>query len=219
MSDFDQFLAIRKAYKKVMPQWLDEYEKTGEMRHDPYFMDWVFTPIEQAVWSDIRTIGIPFYPQVPVLNYFLDFANPFLKIGIECDGKAWHDHDLDKARDARLAAAGWTIFRIEGHECKRVVEPWSEIADEQDDSLVYQFFLTTSEGILSAIKQTYFMDEPSPYLDKYRYYIDSTLFEHRSTPLIDIRRKKPTGGNPDLRMIGDYVERLCQELIDKARAA
>ena len=151
MSDFSQFLAIRKAYAKILPSWLEEYEKTGEMRQDPYFMDWIFTPIEQNVWSDIRSLGLPFYPQIPVLNYFIDFGCPFLKIGIECDGKAWHDHDLDKARDARLAAEGWMIFRIEGHECKRVIDPWEQCVtdgdEEEDFNLVSRYFLTTSEAI------------------------------------------------------------------------
>lgn len=152
---FRKFLAIRKAYAAVMPEWMDEYEATGSMQQDPYFMDWEFTPIEQNVWGDIRTMGVPFYPQVPALNYFLDFACPFLKIGIECDGKAWHDYELDKARDARLSADGWMIFRIEGHECKRVIEPWEESEYDDKSELIQQYFITTSEGVISAIKRRY----------------------------------------------------------------
>ena len=182
MSDFSKFLEIRKAYAKLLPAWLEHYDRTGDMRQDPYFMDWEFTPIEQNVWGDIRTLGLPFFPQVPVLNYFIDFGNPFLKIGIECDGKAWHDYDLDRARDARLAAAGWTIFRIEGHECKRVVTPDFENEDADPGELV-RYYSTTSEGILTAIKRKYF----DRVEDDFR--IEATLFDHRSTPEMPIDRR------------------------------
>ncbi|WP_136420309.1 DUF559 domain-containing protein [Herbaspirillum sp. ST 5-3] len=179
MSNFNKYLAIRNEYARIMPAWMDQYEKTGDMRQDPYFMDWDFSPIERQVWGDIRSLGLPFYPQIPVLNYFLDFGCPFLKIGIECDGKAWHDHELDKARDARIAKQGWMIFRIEGHECNRTIEPWTEYEEEERMDLVEKYFMTTSEGILSAIKRRHFNDEPC---EQYQFLIDSTLFEHRSTP-------------------------------------
>jgi len=38
------------------------------------------SPIEFNVWSDIRSNGLMFYPQFPVLNYFIDFADPIRKI-------------------------------------------------------------------------------------------------------------------------------------------
>lgn len=213
MSNFDKFLAIRKAYADILPGWLAEYEATGDMRQDPYFMDWEFTPIESGVWSDIRSIGLPFYPQIPVLNYFIDFGCPMLKIGIECDGKAWHDHDLDKARDARLAAAGWMIFRIEGHECKRVIEPF-ELAEfeEEDEELISKYFMTTSEGVMTAIKERYFDDEPH---EKYRHFIDATLFEHRSTPeTYPVRRpiKKSDGPIRFSDTLVDYLEVLLSRM-------
>jgi hypothetical protein len=180
MSNFEKFNAIREYYAHALPEWLADYEATGCMEFDPYDCDLalIFTPIEASVWSDIRNLGVPFYPQLPALNYFLDFGNPFLKIGIECDGKAWHEYELDKARDRRLASAGWMIFRIEGHECKRIVEPWIEFEDE-DSEKVRRYFMETSEGVISAIRRKYFAAIEN---DKYAELIESTLFEHRSTP-------------------------------------
>jgi hypothetical protein len=206
---FAPYLAIREAYAHRLPQWIELYEKTGEMRHDPYFMDWKFSPIENYVWGDIRAIGVPFLPQVPALNYFLDFANPFLKIGIECDGKAWHDHDLDKARDERLAADGWMIFRIEGHECNRVVVPWEDHEEEERWDLVRAYFMTTSEGVIHAIKTQYFDAAPDgPYQD----LIDSTLFEHRSTPETNPFRRppKPSGGP---QRFSDRLDEIMETMI------
>lgn len=208
--NFDTFLKIREAYASLLPEWMAEYEATGDMRQDPYFMDWIFTPIEQGVWSDIRSLGLPFFPQMPVLNYFIDFGNPFLKIGIECDGKAWHDRELDKARDARLAAAGWMIFRIEGHECKRVIEPWTEYEEEERADLVETYFMATSEGLMSAIKRRYFEDDPS---DHYGHQIEATLFEHRSTPETYPIRKPIRKSDGPVRIsdaLVDYLEILVK---------
>lgn len=176
MNDFMEFLKIRKMYSEILPEWDLEYKKTGDMRQDPYFYDWKFTPIEKHVFNDIRCLGLPFYPQIPVLNFFIDFGCPFLKIGIECDGKEWHDVEKDFLRDRKLEDQGWTIFRIEGHECARYINPWENNADIDDD-LVEKFFFETSEGVLTAIKNNYF--EAKKY--KYSDLCARTLSMHRST--------------------------------------
>ena len=214
MSNFDGFLTIRKTYAKLLPAWMDEYNANGEMRQDPYFMKWQFTPIEQNVWSDIRAHGLPFYPQLPVLNYFLDFGCPFLKIGIECDGKAWHDSKLDKARDERLAAAGWMIFRIEGHECNRMMDPGDRAEFEEEDEYgdrVSAFFQTSGEGVIHAIKHKYFTDDPS---SRYEHEIEATLFEHRSTPETFPVRKPFVSSGPMLigDCMADFIENIMREL-------
>lgn len=214
MSDFKTFLRIREEYAKILPGWMAQYEATGDMRQDPYFMNWQFTPIERDVWSDIRTLGVPFYPQMPVLNYFIDFGNPFMKIGIECDGKAWHDYELDKARDKRLADAGWMIFRIEGHKCRRVIEPWSE-CEEDNLGAIEEYFLNTSEGIVSAIKRRYF--ENRDY-GKYEQFIEETLFQHRSTPeTYPVLR--PVVHSKEPVLIGDALQDYINILLHRMRAA
>jgi very-short-patch-repair endonuclease len=81
---------------------------------DPYFYNWNFTPIEEKMWGYLRTFGPPMYPQYPVAHCFIDFANPLVKVGIEADGKDWHDRDKDRARDKKLASIGWTIYRLKG---------------------------------------------------------------------------------------------------------
>lgn len=183
MSRFDKFKEIRKEYAMRLPTWMAEYRACGDMCQDPYFMNWQFSPIEEYVWCDIRSIGVPFFPQFPALNYFLDFANPFLKIGIECDGKQWHDAERDRARDTRLVAAGWKIYRIEGHECKRVVVPWEEEDKEKREEMVRRYFMETSEGVIYAINECYFRDEPN---GKYIDHISDTLGKHLSTPEIRV---------------------------------
>jgi very-short-patch-repair endonuclease len=78
------------------------------------------TPIERWLWADIRQCNAIFYPQFPVAGVFVDFANPKALVAIECDGAAYHlDKEKDAARDARLGALGWTVYRITGADCAK----------------------------------------------------------------------------------------------------
>lgn len=116
---FDRFKALREFYANAN----FEIMAAGKTKWgiDPYEVDWirVFTPIEQALWHDIRDAGIVMYPQYPVCGFFLDFANPRAMVGIECDGAAYHsDKQKDANRDAELSKLGWRIYRISGSDCK-----------------------------------------------------------------------------------------------------
>lgn len=105
---------IRDAYALMLP-------KIMEGRVNPYFLEWDFTPIERLAWMDIRGGGIPMYPQFPVGRVFIDFADPVLKIGVELDGAAYHQHEKDLARDTELAKRGWKIFRVKGRDAVKIV--------------------------------------------------------------------------------------------------
>jgi hypothetical protein len=118
---FDRFAALREFYANANFEIMSA--RIGEWGIDPYEVDWlrVFTPIEFALWQDIRHEGLVMYPQYPVAGFFLDFANPKAMVAIECDGAAYHlDKAKDFARDAKLKSLGWTIYRITGTECKSV---------------------------------------------------------------------------------------------------
>lgn len=183
----DHFRRIRATYDAALLEWLADYEATGNMWNDPYLMDWEFSPIERLIWGEIRDMCLPFYPQLPALNYFLDFGNPFLKIGIECDGKQFHDKARDAARDARLAGAGWMIFRIDGHECVRSIDRhWDGSAEERPHFDAEKFYGSTAEGVLRAIKRRYFDDKPAT---DHACLARQTLHQHRSTPETDPVRR------------------------------
>lgn len=89
---------------------------------DPYAWDaagFVLTPIEAALWHDIRSADAVFYPQYPVGRFFVDFGNPVARVAIECDGRAYHqDADRDKRRQREIEAMGWTVYRLTGSECR-----------------------------------------------------------------------------------------------------
>lgn len=96
-------------------------EKKNEWAIDPYAWSGLinFTPIEDWFWSDIRECDCVLYPQYPAGKFFLDFANPLAKVGIECDGAQYHkDKEKDAARDKTLQDMGWSIYRITGSDCQ-----------------------------------------------------------------------------------------------------
>ena len=180
----ETFREIRRAYKLQMPALKASAESADSI--DPYFYDWQFTPIEDAVWQDIRGFGLPMFPQLPVNKYFVDFGNPFLKIAVECDGKQWHDKQKDNKRDQELMSEGWTIYRIPGNVCKKVLPaPW-EIDKEFMEGDEYmnagnKWFTETATGLVYAIKQKHFSDgSENVWCSKFRDAYDKTLTFYRS---------------------------------------
>lgn len=120
--DHRKWQAIRAIYKTI-----------DTRKYDPYPVDWtqVFSPIEHMAWGEIRGVGLPFYPQLPIGMFFADFADPVERIVIECDGKDFHDPVRDAERDALMRADGWRVFRVPGADCvRKIAPPFESLADE-----------------------------------------------------------------------------------------
>ena len=86
------------------------------------------TPIESALWNEIRCYGLPFYMQYPVGRRFVDFGDPYMRVAIEADGKAYHSPEKDGAKNAELLAEGWRVFRIPGKDAKFHPDPLVDVA-------------------------------------------------------------------------------------------
>ena len=111
--------AIRGFYRVAIGDIRDA--GAAEWGIDPYEVDWlrIFTPIEQALWHDIRAASAVLYPQFPAGQYFVDFGNPVARVAIECDGALWHqDKEKDQERQRAIEAMGWKVYRITGRDCK-----------------------------------------------------------------------------------------------------
>lgn len=110
---------IRAFYQWASPRILAE--RADEWAIDPYEWDRGFirlTPIETALWHDIRANDLILYPQYPVGRFFVDFANPVARVAIECDGKNFHlDKEKDASRDQWLTDREWSVYRITGSDC------------------------------------------------------------------------------------------------------
>lgn len=153
---------------------------------DPYFINWVnyFSPIETQAWQSIRCYGVPLYPQLPVLNYFLDFGNPYFKVGLELDGKDYHDTDKDRIRDEALFNAGWKIFRISGSEMMnlRYKTPGElhedyKIDEEEREHEIRHWIMNTGDGIIAAMSYVYFNRSLIP--ERYESTAYKSLENHR----------------------------------------
>lgn len=169
----DKWGVLRYVYQQKYAEIIEASSEHIRGWVDPYFVNWLkdASPIESRAWIDIRGIGTPLYPQFPLFNYFVDFANPYLKVGVELDGRDWHDAEKDRKRDEFLASVGWHIYRITGSEAHKIVEmPDSGEAYKYDDeeigALREEFYMNTSEGVIAAIDQVYFNgDYPEVPLD------------------------------------------------------
>jgi very-short-patch-repair endonuclease len=74
------------------------------------------TDIEERMSHALKRAGIHYVREFRVGLFFIDFAIPDFKIGIECDGSRWHDlhPERDSRRDASLMRWGWSIYRFDG---------------------------------------------------------------------------------------------------------
>lgn len=118
-----------------------------------YWQD-LFTPIEAALWHEIRRQNLAMWPQLPVGKYFVDFGNPELKIAIECDGEEFHDWEQDARRDREMQAMGWQLYRIPGWRCLHVVpDPGDldQLSEEDRCMYAYEVESKTAEGFIRNI--------------------------------------------------------------------
>lgn len=116
----DQCEALQAYYRAAWPTV--KATPAHRWATDPYEVDWqaVFSPIEQALWADIRAEGMVLYPQHPIGRYFVDFGHPLARVAIECDGAAFHrDRLRDQQRQREIEARGWRVYRLSGSDCMR----------------------------------------------------------------------------------------------------
>lgn len=126
----DRFARVRAHYKRhhaaIMSSPDDWFDDAYSWGHEACI---VLTPIEQALWHDIRAERLVLYPQYPVGRFFVDFGNPVWQVAVECDGARWHvDAEKDADRQQQIEALGWSVYRITGRDCMTD-------AEEADDDL------------------------------------------------------------------------------------
>lgn len=125
-----RFAAVRDHYNRhhaeIMASTSDWFDDAYSWDHEAGIR---LTPIEQALWHDIRAESLVLYPQYPVGRFFVDFANPVWKVAIECDGARWHtDVARDASRQAEIESMGWAVYRITGRDC---LTDFEEVEDEE----------------------------------------------------------------------------------------
>ncbi|NSX05066.1 endonuclease domain-containing protein [Cupriavidus gilardii] len=154
-----RFDAIRSNYRSKARRVEDGLDTWSY--GDPYeIADWVsiFSPIEYDAWCEIRGLGVPLWPQLPVGKYFVDFGNPVVKIALECDGKEWHDAERDAKRDADLLELGWSVYRVTGKQCAKTrfmlsPEQKRDYGEDVDSAYIQRYDSETVVGAIKKIKQ------------------------------------------------------------------
>lgn len=185
----DKWGYIRQVYMERLP-WILEAAKAHKQRWiDPYFFDWAsyFSPIERIAWNSIRGHHcIPLYPQFPLFNYFIDFANPALRVGVELDGAKYHNPVKDQARDTMLARYGWRIFRIPGFECNTEYQLPSDLYDAghtaEDDVWqreIENWLMNTCDGVIKCIETMYFRTPEGRADDELLEIVERSLRKHQ----------------------------------------
>ena len=80
------------------------------------------SPLELALHEALLKEGVAASTGVVVGQHRLDLAveRDNVRLGIECDGAAFHtDHDKDTSRDRAVESEGWAVIRFSGRELSR----------------------------------------------------------------------------------------------------
>lgn len=152
-----------------------DYDKSRALT--PYILDWgdYFNETEKKIWGDLRTHGVFLYPKYPVDKYFIQFGNPFYKVGVHV---TYNNSAYDQSEKlAKLRELGWVIYefpskyvfesaedlyeRLYGNE--RMAD-WAddlsgdevEEMNEKWDRFVYDNRLKNSECLALYLQQEYF---------------------------------------------------------------
>lgn len=116
MTDRNRILIERINYK-ISNLWIK-----GKQAESPIEV-MMFKALHLILKNRIQSGLCQIIPQYEIANYRLDFAvlDKNLKIGIECDGRKFHDiyeNDIlrDKIRDREIVKAGFRMMRFSGTE-------------------------------------------------------------------------------------------------------
>jgi len=154
MNIFSKRKIIKEKYEKILPIII----KSKHKYINPYIVNWekIMNENEFNLFQCFRVNNIPMYPQYPVLNYWLDFANPYFKVGIEADSNTYHKIENDIIRDIELKKLGWTIYHIPSSLsfCNISIDTSLLSKEENENEYYEQWYLylnNTTEGVLNCI--------------------------------------------------------------------
>ena len=154
---FQQRNEIELSYKLLLPYIL---QRKGNWIN-PYILDWnsYLNTNEFSIFCVCRCLGVALYPQYKVGRFYLDFANPYYKIGVEVDSKTYHIIEKDIERDKELKSLGWKIYHLTSSECYSNSKQNMEEIDLEYDYLTREDYIlnrskqlkNTMEGIIESI--------------------------------------------------------------------
>lgn len=120
----------------------------------PYYeiqqWDKVLNDVALRIFYDIKFIGIPLYPVFPTSQFqYLDFANPFNRVGIEIVYKTSDKSIIDRKLEL-LKSQGWTIYKIESTKSYYTFDEYCDYKnvnfDELDKQEQFEFYEKSKEA-------------------------------------------------------------------------
>lgn len=187
----DKWWYIRQMYLDFMPDIIEMAKKDITRWADVYPLDWYehFTDAEKLTWHSIRARRVVLYPQFPAFQWLIDFANPYLRVGLEIDGSQ-HKPDKDRERDEQLAGIGWRIFRVPASQVFASIPDFSEICEsglegEERETAIKRWMLQSDDGVVHALERIVFSsiepasEEEDPEQDMIQELAYRTLDVHR----------------------------------------
>lgn len=102
------FNKIKKEYERQF----FEYSKAGSNCLSFHVEDWydVLDKPQREIFSEIKSVGVFLYPYYPIANSFVNFGNPFLKVGLEI---IYKDFKIEKENKIKnFEKDGWQIYTI-----------------------------------------------------------------------------------------------------------
>ncbi len=127
----NNFLVIDNFYKDELDRLIKQYPRMDTS----YVVSCIpMNIVEKMAWIELKQLGLPFLPQLPVGRFYPDFCDPVKKIIIEIDGKDWHEVEKDRKRDIELNNLGYTVHRFKAYLVSQELE--EDVIDEFKEKLL-----------------------------------------------------------------------------------
>ncbi len=176
---------ISEAYRV----WLENVINTKDPRIHIYdIADWpnILGPRALMVFDDIRGIGLPLYPIYPIdENEYLEFANPFLKVGIEHVYNNSPEEKVAKKIEL-LEKKGWTIFPIKSQKTYYTFEQfchfklveeglgrYEDLDNNEKEKFLEDYKFSNTACLLYYLRSNYFFN----YEYRVKTILDSLTFK------------------------------------------
>lgn len=170
-----------------------------------------YTPIEKLFKEQCENNQIEFQSQVHIDKYFVDFVLNYngKKAIVECDGRDYHNPNLDKERDKAIAKYGLPIFRFTGselfHDANACLEVVLKELSHNNRERNYALDNNLDESQLNAIKE---ITGPIRVLAPAGSGKTKTLI-NRIVQLIN------SGVNPNQILALAFNKRAAQEMVER----
>lgn len=170
-----------------------------------------YTPIEKLFKEQCEISKIEYKSQVHFENYFVDFVliHNGRKAIVECDGRDYHNPNLDKERDKALGKFGLPIFRFSGselfHDANSCLQDVIQELSNNSRNKIFELDSDLDDSQLNAIKE---ITGPIRVLAPAGSGKTKTLI-NRIVHLIN------KGVNPNQILALAFNKRAAQEMIDR----